>query len=161
MTIKDSSNRNTNGLWLKIILLASLFIPVHVFMHNLVIVTTPSIEPKILWTLSGSPNKGEFGLFEIANPLIADGSTHRLTKMVGCSPGELLHTKYPHFFCEGKLIATAKTHSPDGRELPKFIFNGPIPLGKVFMLGQHENSFDSRYLGFIDLNSTTKLGVIW
>ena len=37
-----------------------------------------------------------------------------------------------------------------GRPLPRFTDNGPVPAGQLFLVGTHPRSYDSRYFGFVD-----------
>jgi conjugal transfer pilin signal peptidase TrbI len=67
-----------------------------------------------------------------------------ITKKVGCRAGDHLVNKGGRFFCNDKLICKALTgHEP-------FDFSGTIPDGKVFLIGDSQDSYDSRYFGFIE-----------
>ncbi|KAB2890798.1 MAG: hypothetical protein F9K32_07080 [Desulfobulbaceae bacterium] len=74
----------------------------------------------------------------------------RFIKMVGCIPGKRLATFAGSFSCEGVFLGMALTKDGKGKALPQFSFNGTLPPGKYFMIGQHLRSYDSRYFGFID-----------
>lgn len=85
--------------------------------------------------------------------LVPDGKNIHELKMVACLPlDELVVTQegIPAFFCNGVFVGRAKIRTPSGKLLPIFQYNGRIPEGKYFVFGAHENSYDSRYYGFID-----------
>ena len=79
---------------------------------------------------------------------------HELTiKKVGCLPGDLLTTDAErNFTCNGRILGRGLKADSKGRELPQFTFNGQIPEGKLFVVGTHPRSYDSRYFGFVDAN---------
>ena len=54
------------------------------------------------------------------------------------------------FFCNGEYLVRAKDFSLKGEPLQHFTFNGPVPKGFMFVMGQHKDSFDSRYFGFVE-----------
>jgi type IV secretory pathway protease TraF len=50
-------------------------------------------------------------------------------------------------------LGQALAADSQGRPLPQFSFNGPVPVGKLFMVGTHPRSYDSKYYGFIDAHA--------
>ncbi len=75
----------------------------------------------------------------------------QMLKKVGCLPGDQLITdETHHFFCNGRLLGQALESDSKGQPLPRFSFNGPVPVDKLFMVGTHPRSYDSKYFGFID-----------
>ena len=77
----------------------------------------------------------------------------QMIKKVGCLPGGLLTADAErNFTCNSTVLGKALDADSKGRQLPQFMFNGPVPAGKLFMAGTHPRSYDSRYFGFIDAN---------
>lgn len=75
----------------------------------------------------------------------------QMIKKVGCLPGDHLTMDAANrFFCNGRFLGQALEADSKGRPLPQFLFNGPVPGGKLFMIGTHPRSYDSKYFGFID-----------
>ena len=75
-----------------------------------------------------------------------------MIKKVGCLSGEQLTMDAAnHFFCNGRLLGQALEADSKGRPLPQFSFNGTVPADKLFMVGTHPRSYDSKYYGFIDV----------
>lgn len=71
-------------------------------------------------------------------------------KRVGCTTGDTLRRDDKgHFFCGHTFLGQALAQDSKGRDLPQFLFNGPVPADAFFMLGSHSRSFDSKYFGFI------------
>ena len=74
----------------------------------------------------------------------------RMIKRVGCRPGEWLHVDAEHrFSCDGRPLGQALATDSQGRPLPRFTHNGPVPEGQLFLVGTHPRSYDSRYFGFV------------
>lgn len=81
------------------------------------------------------------------------GDHDLMIKRVGCLPGEQLTTDETHFFtCNGQPLGQALEADSKGRPLPLFSFNGTVPTDKLFMVGTHPRSYDSKYYGFIDVH---------
>ena len=75
----------------------------------------------------------------------------RMIKRVGCRPGEWLRVDAElRFSCDGSPLGQALTNDSQGRPLPRFTHNGPVPTGQLFLVGTHPRSYDSRYFGFVD-----------
>ena len=74
-----------------------------------------------------------------------------MVKRVGCCPGELLQEDAERrFTCNGRPLGQALATDSQGRPLPRFTYNGPLPAGQLFLVGTHPRSYDSRYFGFVD-----------
>lgn len=146
--------------WLKLIFVmipgcALLFY----MLPHLVVVTSKSITPRILWRTYTQGQKGYYVLFDFTHPLIKEKV--RLTKKFACGPGDDLRIQDNQFYCNDTYLGIAKTYSDSGNELPIFHVQGSIPDGKAFVLGSHPDSFDSRYFGFINIHETEKLITIF
>ena len=75
----------------------------------------------------------------------------RMIKRVGCRPGEWLQVDGEYrFSCNGRPLGQALATDSQGRPLPRFTHNGPVPVGQLFLVGTHPRSYDSRYFGFVD-----------
>jgi type IV secretory pathway protease TraF len=78
----------------------------------------------------------------------------QMIKRVGCLPGDhLIKDAANRFFCNGRPLGQALEVDSKGRPLPLFSFNGQVPAGKLFMIGSHPRSYDSKYFGFIDAHA--------
>lgn len=73
-----------------------------------------------------------------------------ITKVVSCTTGDELRESNGNYFCNGRYIGTAKDYSLKGEKLERFRFRGIVPPGKLFVTGQHRDSYDSKYIGFIE-----------
>ncbi|MDO3380345.1 S26 family signal peptidase [Geoalkalibacter halelectricus] len=70
-------------------------------------------------------------------------------KRIGCDQGQVLRVRDRVAHCGENLISVAKTHSLEGVPLKAFEFTGVIPDGFVYLVGDSQDSFDSRYFGLI------------
>jgi type IV secretory pathway protease TraF len=91
-------------------------------------------------------HKGDYIIFRAENdPLGILPENSKLVKKAACLSGmELIATDLA-FICDGEYIAIRK--DPDKM---KFNYSGKIPEGKIFVVGSHERSYDSRIWGFLD-----------
>ena len=73
-------------------------------------------------------------------------------KVVRGVPGDELITKGREIYLNGAIIARAKEKSRLGDPLSPLHFSGKIPEGKLFLLGEQNDSYDSRYedIGLVD-----------
>lgn len=122
---------------------------------------TPSVKHRVWW-LSQNTSKarrGQYVLFHLPSPklkgmpvpeTVVNGQDIRAIKRVGCDEGETLSQKKRDFFCGDEFLGHAKETSQKGEPLTAFLFTGKIPAGKVFLVGDHPDSFDSRYFGLIE-----------
>ena len=126
---------------------------------RITVATSGSLDHRVFFLLP-APAKVELGdylvfrcqdLLQVQSGLRADHD--QMIKKVGCLPGEQLTTdETHHFFCTGRLLGKALEADSKGRPLPRFSFTGPVPADKLFMVGTHPRSFDSKYFGFIDVH---------
>lgn len=75
-----------------------------------------------------------------------------LIKRVVCGPGSLLETRGLDYFCDGRFLGRARRTDSRGRPVEPFSWSGVVPSGKLFVMGSHERSYDSRYFGFVELS---------
>lgn len=116
-----------------------------------------SVPVTLAWIEGGRVNKGDYVLFETQHPIINEGRRSHLTKQVACVAGELLYFDGETFSCNGQALGGVVRATSDGRAIDVVTFNGTIPDGKVFVMGNHPRSFDSRYLGLLDVAQVTRV----
>ena len=125
--------------------------------RRIIISTSPSLQHRVFFLTSVNIKKiknGDYLVFRHTDTTFVhkglNGDNDRLTKKVGCSPGETL-TKDAEgqFFCGHQLLGKALRTDSQGRQLPSFQFLGLVPGNNYFMLGSNPRSFDSRYFGFV------------
>ncbi len=94
--------------------------------------------------------KGDYVIFTVQSRFIKNGIPSRLLKKVSCVTGQKLETRARQYYCDGEYLGTAKQYSLKGEAVDSFVYSGTVPEGKLFVTGRHVDSFDSRYLGFIE-----------
>ena len=144
----------------KILMLASAFMLGLLLPGRISVTVSKSLEKRVYIVSEISDareiKKGGYVLFTLRSKLIRDGEPVDAMKMVACTEGEVLKEDRGNFYCNGKYLVTARARSQKGESLEHFSFNGAIPKGKLFLTGQHPESYDSRYFGFIGVEDVRK-----
>lgn len=92
-------------------------------------------------------------MFEWEDPVLPSGVKH-MTKHVLCFPGDILKREGLIFYCNGVMINRAKLRTKSGDFLNVFEWTeGPVPDGVFFAGTDHPDGYDSRYYGFVPLDS--------
>jgi type IV secretory pathway protease TraF len=74
----------------------------------------------------------------------------QMIKIVVCDEGDILTVdRGKKYFCNGIYLGKAKDRALDGSILTNFVWNGPIPSGMLLPMGEHKDSYDGRYYGFV------------
>ena len=139
-------------LWLAItvLLVAGTLLP-----YKISVTLTPSLKHRIYWLIRNPDRvvRGDYVLFrhkELSDRMEMKKSED-VMKILGCNEGDLLTVDAEKkFYCDGEYLVRAKDISLKGEPLQHFVFNGQIPKGVMFVMGQHKDSYDSRYFGFVD-----------
>ncbi|MFI5303535.1 MAG: S26 family signal peptidase [Nitrospiria bacterium] len=81
-------------------------------------------------------------------------------KVVRGVPGDELITKGRDIYLNGAIVARAKEKSRLGDPLLPLHYSGKIPEGKLFLLGEQIDSYDSRYddIGLVDSSRILGIG---
>lgn len=138
------------GILMALAVIAGLYVTGH-----LVEARGVSAPYSLYWRLSGKPVKGDYVLFNMDQPFI--GKRVMVVKGVVCTPGDRLKVTRDAAWCNGKYLGNKREHAMDGRILPDFRWNGPVPDNRLFVMNDHIYSFDSRYYGFVDSDIVTRL----
>ena len=109
---------------------------------------TGSVKHHVFWSLKPDPAKFWHGQYVRANTFLElpgyDCDPCSIVKKVGCRAGDHLDVQDGRFFCNTRPICEVMAgHEP-------FDFSGTVPEGKIFLIGDSPNSYDSRYFGFIE-----------
>jgi len=126
------------------------------------VTTSPSLDYRVFFVLQRMvPNKpvkvdrGDYVVSTIQSDYINGGKPIKVTKKVGCASGDSLRVERKKYFCNGKLLGQAKEFLLNGRKLSQFEYSVEIPKGNLFLIGDHKDSIDSRYLGFVSEEDVT------
>ena len=124
--------------------------------YKISVTITPSLTKRVFW-INHNPDHvghGDYVLFAYRNETIANVLGKRsedMMKIIGCDEGETLTVdENKSFYCNGEYLVKAKDRSLKGVPLPQFVYNGAIPAGFMFVMGQHRDSYDSRYFGLLE-----------
>jgi conjugal transfer pilin signal peptidase TrbI len=153
-----SETRKESISTIKIIMLIVLLSIAGLLPAHISVTLTPSLSHRVFFLIfnpdRNSIRKGDYIMIymnkQIASQLSDKPDTDRIMKIVGCMSGSFLTVVKKDYFCENEYLGKAKDVSLAGKPVSNFVFNGTIPSGSLFVIGQHKDSFDSRYFGFVD-----------
>lgn len=135
-----------------------LWLPGHIS-----VTLTPSLGHRVFFLtdpVSLDFKEGDYLLFRkqlVYAPLRGNHSRiNQLLKRVGCTAGHRLTVESGEYYCDEIYLGRALDKDSKGKSLPRFVFNGPVPTGSLFMVGSHPRSYDSKYFGFIHADSVLK-----
>jgi len=148
---KLSSREKTIALVILAALLVGAWLPARI-----IVSTSQSLEHRVFFLVPVNTKKirtGDYLVFRHKDTRFVNKGLNkendRLIKKVGCCPGQVLTRDMDLFSCNKKELGKALDKDSQGRPLPQFEFNGPVPDDNFFMTGSNPRSFDSRYFGFI------------
>jgi len=72
-----------------------------------------------------------------------------LIKQIVCLPGQHLRVTVTRADCDGNHVGHIRNKTIDGKTITPALFDGLIPPGQVFLMGEHYYSYDSRYFGLV------------
>jgi len=128
------------------------------------VTTTPSLDHRVFFITSRSgedARRGDYVMIELAGlnaagrilPEVRNAFEKArettIIKRVACASGDFLHDEGMLYFCNGAFIGEAKERTLAGAKTSPFRYAGRIPAGRIFVTGDHKDSYDSRYFGFI------------
>lgn len=137
-----------NILILTVISLVTWYICLHVK-----VTLTNSLTKRVFWSrLDIHKEKpirsGQYVIFDQFVPK-PTAKVFTFIKRVGCSAGETLKVENDYYYCGGNYLGMAKRKTLSNAALTPFVFNGKVPEGMLFAVGDHPDSYDSRYIGLI------------
>ena len=146
-----SSSLNTVNVSRAAIVTALLLAWIYLVSH-ISVTMTPSLSHSVFYIDKGfsKAGKGDYVLFDFSSPLLEDGRPVKGMKRIGCDEGDYLQEAKGDYFCGKEYLGRAKERSLRGEPLSRFTYKGAVPPGKIFVVGDSVDSFDSRYWGFLD-----------
>jgi len=157
-TWQGFSIENRKKVFIALAALASFIVGMYFTSHFRYSVS-PSLRYSFFFINSVKPGniiqKGNYVIINVTPP-VALGlplDVHKAIKEVGCMEGDLLAVINKEYYCgeqKARYLGKAKDYALNGEKVESFVFNGVIPRGKMFVIGHHKDSYDSRYFGFID-----------
>jgi len=149
--------------WLILLLIPFVYLGSRI-PENFAVTTSASLSHRIYFLVrlkkEDKIHRGDYvWVRSLSSKYIDDGKEFSVIKRVACNTGDLLEVSNRNYSCNGQFLGRAKIYSLKGEPLKNFIFNGIIPEGKVFVMGEHKDSFDSRYLGFMDRDNIGAIGL--
>ena len=117
---------------------------------RITITTTPSVDPRIFWTTEVDESFVVERDKYIRARLTINFPGHKcenclVVKRVGCGPGSYLETRGKDFYCDGSYLGAAHIDAGNYKK-----FNQKLGASEVFLIGDNQRSYDSRYFGLVN-----------
>ncbi len=121
---------------------------------------THSLSKRVFWSVAADAQSriktGQYVIFDqfVPKPISRDIT---FIKRAGCTAGEVLKVENDYYYCNGEYLGRGRHKTRGGVEMTPFIYNGAVPANMVFAVGDHPDSYDSRYIGFISRDRITRV----
>ena len=153
-----SETRKKSISTIKIIMLIVLLSIGGLLPAHISVTLTPSLNHRVFFLIfnpdRNSIKKGDYIMFDMSKEIVRQFTdkqdTDKTLKIVGCMGGSFLTVVNKDYYCDNEYLGKAKDVSLAGKPMENYVFNGTIPINSLFVIGQHKDSFDSRYFGFVD-----------
>ncbi len=122
-----------------------------------VVSLTGSLDKRLFWLSRDVKNvkRGDYVLYRHSN-VATHFKEQTMIKHVRCDEGDVLDVdKGKSLTCNGEFIGHAKDTALNGTKLQNFVWHGKIPAGEFLPMGEHKDSYDGRYYGFIEKSKIT------
>ena len=154
-TRKRSISKTKLALLIFLLVIAGL-LPAHIS-----VTLTPSLHHRVFFLIFNPDpqriDKGDYVLLNIDQGIIRQfidkQHADKIMKIVGCTSGSFLRVEGKDYYCDGVFLGHAKDVSLAGKPLNNYVFNGTIPGGRLFVIGEHKDSLDSRYFGLVNVRT--------
>lgn len=130
--------------------------------HHIRVPPTHSLSKRVFWSVEADRSSAiKTGLYVIFNQFVPKPYSREITfiKRAGCTSGDTLKVESDYYYCNGHYLGHAKRKSLAGEPIAPFVFNGVVPDKMIFAIGDHPDSYDSRYVGFVSRDRIR--GVAW
>jgi type IV secretory pathway protease TraF len=111
----------------------------------------PSLSHKLFWVDRDirTISRGDYVLYTHSDKRTGERAL-KMVKKVVCDEGDILTVDSgKRYYCNGVYLGKAKDRALNGSLLTNFVWNGPVPHGMILPMGEHKDSYDGRYYGFV------------
>ncbi len=106
--------------------------------------------------------KGDYVFFTKSHRLLHDGKLFNVIKKVACVEGDIFQNRGRDYYCNGEYLGSAKEKSLKGEKLDNFLYDGIVPKGDLVVWGEHKDSLDTRYFGFLSRKQVKAIAIpVW
>lgn len=134
--------------------LIAVLSPVAFWGPEKLLITTSASLPYRIWLRGAVPEAGALKIgsylaYRRTHPWTDDAQPTLMVKSIGCLPGQAIRMDRGSFYCGANWLGEALREDSQGQALEPTNFQGVIPAGHFFMVGEHPRAWDSKYYGLI------------
>lgn len=133
-------------LFVLLLILIFAMIALDSYVKNYFFSITPSLSYRVFKKSPHPYKKGDYVLVEVP---FAVTEKKVFIKKIACVEGDYLKVEGRDFYCNGEFIGAAKDKTLTGEPLQYIYYDGMVPEGYVFVIGDCFDSYDSRYFGLV------------
>lgn len=161
MTALKMLQNKYKKLSLCVLITALIYLLVAALFERVVVNVSDSHTGYVFWKTHKKPSHEDYVYFEFEHELLPK-KIKTLSKQLVCIAGDTLRITEDLITCNDKTYSIERMESTSSNQaLPQFYYHGIVPDNQSIVYGVHQESFDSRYWGFVEYGRLKTMWLIY